>query len=59
MINRIDLELEAVERDREDVLEERAEQEPVSVEIDRLKDEGKLEDVLKLLDKFLGVDNYE
>ena len=44
MINRIDLELEeAGVRDRESELEEMAEQESVSIEIDRLKDEGKLE----------------
>ena len=63
MINRIDLELESVERDRDDVLEEMAEQyeetPPVELEIERLKEQDKLEDVLVLLDKFLEVGNDE
>ena len=63
MINRIDLELEEVGRSREEELEHMAEQyeetPPVELEIERLKEQDKLEDVLILLDKFLEVDNYE
>ena len=63
MINRIDLELEEVGRNREEELEHMVEHyeetPPVELEIERLKEQDKLEDVLILLDKFLEVDNYE
>ena len=63
MINRIDLELEEVGRSREEELDHMVEHyeetPPVELEIERLKEQDKLEDVLILLDKFLEVDNYE
>ena len=64
MITRADIETKfAFDRSREEELEHMAEHyeetPPVELEIERLKEQGKLEDVLVLLDKFLEVDNYE
>ena len=64
MITRADIETKfAFDRSREEELEHMAEQQegilPVEIEVERLKEQDKLEDVLILLDKLLEVDNYE
>ena len=64
MITRADVELKfAFDRSKEEELEHMAdhyeEMPPVEIEIERLKEQGELEEVLILLDKFLEVDNYE
>ena len=64
MITRADIETKfAFDRSREEELEHMEEHyeetPPVELEIERLKEQDKLEYVLILLDEFLEVDNYE